>query len=321
MTRPRHLITLADWSPENIESVIRLARNLKTQPSLQENQLAGKTLLQIFEKPSLRTRLSFEAGMTRMGGHAIFYSLRDSVFGSKESIEDTARASSRFVDCIMARLFEHENIVRLAQAATVPVINGLTDHSHPCQILADLVTVEEALGRLRGVRLAFLGDCHNNVTHSLLTGCSKMGVSISLGCPSGSDYEPQPEILAAAKKWALESESDVRVFQDPLQAVEGADVIYTDTWMSYQIPENQKNRRIEIFRPYQVTSDLMSRANPGAIFMHCLPAQRGYEQTAEVIDGPASIVFDQAENRLWAQNALLLNLLDRTPEEPIASKG
>jgi ornithine carbamoyltransferase len=263
----------------------------------------------MFEKPSLRTRVSFEVGMTQMGGHAIYYDISTSPMGKKESIEDTAKTSSRYVDIIMARLFLHEHIEKLAQNAKVPVINALTNFSHPCQILADLQTIKEKKGRLKGLKLCYVGDSNNNVTHSLIYGCAIVGMDISVGCPAGAEYEPSSEVIKKAKEIAETSGSKITITNNAKEAVKDADIVYTDSWMSYHIPEEQKQERLRIFQPYQVNKEIMSHAKSDAIFMNCLPAIRGMEQTADVIDGPQSVVFDEAENRLHSQKALMLKLL------------
>ena len=304
-----HLISLKDWSPEKIRGVLELAKDVKAQPSKYADAMARKTLLMIFEKPSLRTRLSFEAGMSQMGGHAIYYHTGNSPMGSgKETISDSVKTASRFVDIIMARLFKHSDLLEMAEYATVPVINALTDDSHPCQILADLQAIEEKKGSLKGLKLAYLGDGFNNVTHSLMFGGTKMGMHVSIGSPAGEDYSPRADVVDHCNKFAETSGGSVAVSADPVEAVKDADVVYTDSWMSYHIPKDQEEQRIAKFMPYQVNSALMAHAKPDAIFMNCLPAIRGCEQTAEVIDGPQSIVFDEAENRLHAQKAVILTL-------------
>ncbi len=304
-----HLISLKEWNPETIRQVLDLARDVKAHPEKYDNAMHRKTLLMIFEKPSLRTRLSFEAGMSQMGGHAIYYHTGSSPMGSgKETISDSVKTASRFVDIIMARLFRHEDLLEMADFATVPVINALTDDSHPCQILADLQAIEEKKGHLRGLKLAYLGDGFNNVTHSLMYGGTKMGMHVSVGSPAGADYSPRPDVVAACESFAADSGGSVCVTDDPVEAAKDADVVYTDSWMSYHIPKDQEEERIAKFMPYQVNSELMRHAKPDAIFMNCLPAIRGCEQTAEVIDGPQSIVFDEAENRLHAQKAVILTL-------------
>ena len=304
-----HLISLKEWSPEKIRAVLKLAGKIKANPEQYYDAMYRKTLLMIFEKPSLRTRLSFEAGMTQMGGHAIYYHTGSSPMGSgKETVRDSILAASRFVDVIMARLFKHEDLQEMAEHATVPVINALTDDSHPCQILADLQTVTEKKGSLKGLKLAFLGDGFNNVTHSLMYGGTKMGMHVSVGSPAGADYSPRADVVSACEVFAAESGGSLLVTDDPVAAIKDADVIYADSWMSYHIPKDQEAARIAKFMPYQVNAAIMAHAKPDAIFMNCLPAIRGCEQTAEVIDGPQSVVFDEAENRLHAQKAVILTL-------------
>ena len=306
----RHLLTLEDWTPGQIAEAVAAARAIKANPEKYADALRRKTLCMIFEKPSLRTRLSFEAGMNQLGGHAIYYDTSTSPFGSgKESIADTVRTMCRYVDIIMARLFKHEDLLEMARYATVPIINALTNFSHPGQILADLQTIEEHKGRLAGLKLAYLGDSFNNVTHSLLFACPKMGLHLSIGCPAGKDYEPDPTAFAAAQADAAKNGVAFEVTHDAAAAVRDADVVYTDSWMSYHIPKDKAGERKKIFGPYQVTADLMKQAKPDAIFLNCLPAMRGLEQTAEVIDGPQSVVFDQAENRMHMHKALMLILL------------
>jgi ornithine carbamoyltransferase len=306
----RHLLTLENWTPQQIAEAVTLARAIKANPEKHADALRRKTLCMIFEKPSLRTRLSFEAGMNQMGGHAIYYDTSTSPFGSgKESIADTVRTMCRYVDIIMARLFKHEDLLEMARHTTVPIINALTNFSHPGQILADLQTIEEHKGRLAGLKLAYLGDSFNNVTHSLLFACPKMGLHLSIGCPAGADYEPAPSAFAAARSDAAKNGVPFEVTHDAAEAVRDADVVYTDSWMSYHIPKEKAGARVKIFGPYQVTGELMKQAKSDAIFLNCLPAMRGMEQTAEVIDGPQSVVFDQAENRMHMHKALMLILL------------
>lgn len=307
---PRHLITLDDWSPECIRELLELGLAMKRQPGKWARALEGRTLCMLFEKPSLRTRVSFEAGMSQMGGHAIHYDMNGSPLAAgKETVEDTARVLSRFVDGIMARLYRHDQIEALAAHATVPVINGLTDYAHPTQILADLITIREKKGEPAGLRLAFLGDGLNNVTHSLLAGCAKLGLHVRVGCPDNPETRPDPAAVERAAMFARESGSTIHITHDPAEAIRSADIVYTDSWMSYHIPPEKRDKRMETFAPYRVTADLMRLAAAGAIFMNCLPAQRGCEQTAEVIDGPQSVVFDQAENRLHAHKAVLASLI------------
>lgn len=310
----KDFIDVTDINKEEFEELLNLAIDLKKNPSRYSEKLKQKTLMMIFEKPSLRTRLSFETGMTQLGGHAIYYDLSTSPMGKKESVPDTAKTASRYVDMIMARVNSHEQIIELAKNSSVPVINALTNYSHPCQIISDLLTVYEKKGvsnkgSLKGLKLAYLGDSNNNVTHSLLQGCSIMGMNIAVASPSGKEYEPQEKVVRECKEIAKKSGSQILITNDPVLAVKDADVIYTDSWMSYHIPESQKEDRIKLFMPYQVNSKLMKHAKKDAIFMNCLPAIRGMEQTREVIDGKQSVVFDQAENRLHMQKALMLKLL------------
>ncbi len=306
----RHLLTLEDWTPEQIAEAIATARAIKAHPAQHADVLRRKTLCMIFEKPSLRTRLSFEAGMNQMGGHAIYYDTSTSPIGAgKESIADTVRTMCRYVDVIMARLFKHEDLLEMARHSTVPIINALTNFSHPGQILADLQTIEEHKGRLAGLKLAYFGDSFNNVTHSLLFACPKMGMHLSVACPAGAAYEPDPKAFAAAQADAAKNGVRFEVTHDAAAAVRDADVVYTDSWMSYHVPKEKAGERKQIFGPYQVTGELMQQAQPDAIFLNCLPAMRGMEQTAEVIDGPQSVVFDEAENRMHMHKALMLLLL------------
>lgn len=306
----RHLLTLNNWTSEQIAEAVQTARKIKADPAEVEDTLRRKTLCMFFEKPSLRTRLSFEAGMNQLGGHAIYYDTSTSPLGGgKESIADTVRTTCRYVDIIMARLFKHEHLLEMAEHSSVPIINALTDFTHPGQILADLQTIQEKKGNLAGLKLAYLGDSFNNVTHSLLFACPKMGIHLSIGCPEGKAYEPADAALRAARADAATRGVTLDVTHDAAAAVRNADVVYTDSWMSYHIPKDKAAERKMIFAPYQVTGELMKKAKPDAIFLNCLPAMRGMEQTADVIDGPQSVVFDQAENRMHMHKALLLILL------------
>lgn len=306
-----HLITLESWSTDLIHRTLDLAARIKRSPGDYGRAMERKTLMMIFEKPSLRTRISFETGATQMGGHAIFYDLATSPLSTgKENVPDLVRVVSRYVDIIMGRLFEQAHIEEMAKLSRVPVINALTNYEHPCQILADLQTILEKKGRLKGLKLAYLGDGNNNVTHSLMFGCAKVGMHISVGCPEGVEYSPLETVTASATKTGRKTGAKVVVTHDPLEAARGADIVYTDSWMSYHIPEHKKEARVRVFRPYQVNAKLMKKAKADAIFMNCLPAMRGYEQTAEVIDGKQSVVFDEAENRLHIQKAVMLTLLE-----------
>jgi ornithine carbamoyltransferase len=309
----RHLITLNDCSRDWILEVLDLAARAKAEPEAYADAMRRRDLLMIFEKPSLRTRVSFEAGMTQMGGHAIHYDLSTSPLAAgKETIHDMVKVAGRYVDLIMARLFEHEHMEEMAAHAEVPVINALTNFTHPCQVLADLLTIREKKGRLEGLKLAYLGDACNNVTHSLMYGCTRVGMHVAVGCPGEEQFRPLPAVLEAAGRTAVGQGTELVVTSDAAAAARGADVVYTDSWMSYHIPKEERDARVRILTPYQVNADLMRHARQDALFMNCLPAARGYEQTAEVIDGPQSVVFDQAENRLHAQKAVMMKLLAET---------
>ena len=305
----RHLTSLIGWNSEMISDLISDASKIKKNPEKYNNVLKNKSLLMIFEKPSLRTRVSFQVGMQQLGGYAVVVETRDAPLGEKESIADTAKVSSRFCDLIAARLYKQEDIEELAANSGVPVINALTDTFHPCQVLSDLFTIHEKKKKIKGLKLCFVGDGNNNITHDLLLGCSGAGMDISVGCPKG--MEPQKWIVKIAEQKAKKNKSKVEILHDAKKAAENADIVYADTWMSYHIPKEEKKKRIKIFQPYQVNRKLMSYAKKDAVFMNCLPAMRGYEQTADVIDGKQSIVFDQAENRLHVQKAIMLKLLDK----------
>ncbi len=298
----KDLLTLKDLTKEEILSLIDLATQIKKNPEKYSSAMEQKTLAMIFEKPSLRTRVSFETGMTKMGGHAIFLSKNDIQLGRGETISDTARVTSRYVDIIMARVFEYSDLEELAENATVPVINGLSNFNHPCQILSDLLTIKEKRGTIEGLKLAFFGDCNTNTAHSWLLVAPKIGMEVRCAFPKG--YGPDNGVVR-------EAEGHCILTQNPSEAAEGADIVYTDTWMSLHIPEEERFKRFEALRPYQVTPDLMSLAKPNALFMHCLPCHRGEEMTAEVVDGPQSVVIDEAENRMWMQNAIMLRLMGR----------
>jgi len=305
--RGRHFLSLQDFTPTEIAALLHFAGELKQRQKKGESHplLAGKTLGMIFQKPSTRTRVSFEVGMWQLGGYALFLSSQELQMGRGEPIKDTAAVLSRYVDGIMIRTFNHSEVEELAFYASVPVINGLTDLLHPCQALADLLTVEERLGKLAGLKLAYTGD-GNNVAHSLLLGCSKMGMNIAVAGPR--PYWPLPEITAKARENAAASGGSVLITEDPLEAVKEADVIYTDVWASMG-KEAEKMERKKIFAPYQVNDNLVKAARPGALVMHCLPAYRGEEITTEVLEGEQSVVPEQAENRLHAQKSLMALLM------------
>jgi ornithine carbamoyltransferase len=305
MTRPKDYISIHDRAPGEIVALLDLADEIKKEPGRYRTALAGKTLAMIFEKSSTRTRVSFEAGMYQLGGLGMFLSSRDLQIGRGEPIADTARVLSRYVDGIMARTFAHETVTELARHATVPVINGLTDLLHPCQVMADLQTVREAFGKLAGLKLAYVGD-GNNMAHSLMFGGARTGMSVTIASPAG--YEPRPEIVAQARADARETGARIEVTNDPREAVGGARVVYTDVWASMGQEEEAQVRR-EKFAGFSVTDALMERAAGDAIFLHCLPAHRGEEVSASVADGPRSRIFDEAENRLHAQKAVLVSLM------------
>ncbi len=300
----RHFISIADWSKEEILATFDLAKELKQKQKNGEEHrlLAGKALAMIFQKPSARTRVSFEVGMFQLGGHALYLGPNDIQVGKRESIADVARTLSRFVDIIMARLFGHEDIIELAENAGVPVINGLTDLLHPCQIMADVLTIWEHRGNLDELKVAYIGD-GNNVANSWINMAAKLPMTLSLGVPEG--YEPDAEILQYARDAGV---SDIQIHHDPVEAVKDADVVYTDVWASMG-QEAEAEKRKAVFRPFQVDSRLLAHAKGDCLVMHCLPAHRGEEITSEVIDGPHSIVFDEAENRLHVQKAIMVKLL------------
>ena len=299
----KSLASLYDLTREEIEEILKTSESLKSQLFRGEEHplLEGKTLAMIFEKPSTRTRVSFEVGMWQLGGYALYLSATDLQLGRGETIADTAQTLSRYVNGIMARVFAHQTILDLVKYSRVPVINGLSDFTHPCQGLADLFTIYEKKGRLSGLKLAYVGD-GNNVAHSLLYGCSKVGMNITLACPKG--YEPHPEVVSRAKEEGKRSSCKVEVVKDPKEAVREADIIYTDVWASMG-KEKEYEKRVKIFKPYQVNAKLIKEAKKDYLFMHCLPAHRGEEVTDEVADSKNSVIFDQAENRLHTQKALM----------------
>ena len=299
----RDLISISDLEPDQLEAIFSLAQRLKRDRRAGQPQplLAGRTLAMLFEKPSLRTRVTFEAGMLQLGGYAVYLSPADIGLGTRESPTDVARNLSRWVDLIMVRTFSHEVVLELAEQATVPVINGLSDLSHPCQILADCLTLIEQRGRLDGLRIAFVGD-GNNVVNSWLNAAAKLPISFRLACPPG--YEPNAEVLASAQK----AGADIQISHALQDAVDGADVVYTDVWTSMG-QEDESAARQQTFAPYQVNAEVLALAKPDALVMHCLPAHRGQEISAEVLDGPQSIVLEQAENRLHVQKAVMVWLL------------
>jgi ornithine carbamoyltransferase len=303
----KNFLSLNDLNSEEILSILELSKDLKRdlKNGKSSQLLKGRTLAMIFQKPSTRTRLSFETGIVQLGGTAIYLSSNDLQLARGESIEDTARTLSLYVDLIMARVYSHSDIEKLAAYSSIPVINGLSDAFHPCQILADLLTIQEKKNTFNGLKVAWIGD-GNNVCNDLVLGCSKIGMNLSIACPPG--FEPNEDVLYVARQEASKKSTEISITDDPLKAVENADVLATDTFISIGKDEERKQRE-EIFLPkYQVNSNLLSSAKQDCIFMHCLPASRGREVTSEVIDGKASVVWDQAENRLHAQKALMCML-------------
>lgn len=303
----RDLLELDDYTSEEIRYLLDLAIDIKAKQKAGEvyQPLKGKTIGLIFEKSSTRTRVSFEVGMFQLGGHALFLSKNDIQLGRGETIADTAGVMSRYLDGIMIRTFGHDKVVDLARYASIPVINGLSDLAHPCQVLADYQTLLEHKGKLAGLKLAYVGD-GNNMAHSLMIGGAKLGVHVSIASPEG--YEPDAQVVAAAQAIAKETGAVIEVVRDPKAAVQHADAIYSDVWASMGFEEEQKARELA-FASYQVDEELASHAKPDYVFMHCLPAHRGEEVSEGVIDGPHSIIFDQAENRLHAQKALMVALM------------
>ena len=307
--KSRHLISLHDLARDEVQEILTLAARVKKDPAPYASALARKTLAMVFEKPSLRTRVSFETGMTQLGGHAIAIQGSEISLGKREAVADVARTLSGMVDGLMARTFSHQLLIDLAQGGSIPVINGLSDHLHPCQALADYLTIQERFGRTAGIKVAYVGD-GNNVAHSLMYGGAKLGAHVHVATPPG--YEPEAAVVERAQADARSTGGRVEAGHDPEAAVRGADVVYTDTWASMG-QEAEHDARVTVFRPFQVNRELMSRAAPQAIFMHCLPAHRNEEVTDEVIDSKASVVFQQAANRLHAQKAVLILLLGQTP--------
>ena len=303
----KHLLCLADWAADEIWYVLNTARDLKAEWKRGGNKpiLGGKSLAMIFEKPSLRTRVSFEMAMVHLGGHALYLSPQEIGLGKRESVADVARVLSGYVQGIQARVFSHRSVELLAQYASVPVINGLSDFCHPCQALGDVLTLWEKKGQVEGQKLAFVGD-GNNVANSLLFVGGKLGIHVAVASPKG--YEPHPAVVRLAREAAYKSGAAIAITNDPVQAVQDADVIYTDVWASMGQEAEAAERR-ERFAGFRVDSALMDRARPDTMFMHCLPAHRGEEVTDAVADSTHSVIFDQAENRLHAQKAVLAVLM------------
>lgn len=304
-----HLLTLHDLTQEEIFQILDLAKKLKSdlKKGIMEPTLKGKTLGMIFSKSSTRTRVSFEVGMGQLGGRAIFLSSNDIQLGRGESIYDTAKVLSRYLDGIMIRTYKQSDVEDLAKYGSIPIINGLTDLVHPCQILADFQTIEEHKGHRGGLKLAYIGD-GNNIAHSLLYGCAKVGIDIAVASPE--NYTCNEEIVSNAKSDAKKTGVNITLTDDPVQAIKNADVVITDTWCSMG-QDAEKEERIKAFQGFQVDKKLFANAKDDAIFMHCLPAYRGYEVTEDIIDGPMSVIFDEAENRLHAQKAVMQLLMSK----------
>ena len=304
----KDFIAVSDYSPKDLQGMLDLAVELKKERMLGGNQpiLKGKVLGMIFQKPSLRTRVSFDMAMRQLGGDALYLSPNEIGLGQRESIADVARVLSGYVDAIMARVFAHDHVVQLAKWASVPVINGLSDYNHPCQGMADALTIQEKFGNLKGLNVTFIGD-GNNVAVSLLHICAKLGANFTLAAPEG--YDMDPKAIEDGRKFATASGSSITFLRDPHEAVKNAQVIYTDTWTSMG-QEAEAKKREAAFPPYQVNDKLVSEADKDVIVMHCLPAHRGQEITDEVADGPHSALFPQAHNRMHAQKAVLVRMLE-----------
>ncbi len=297
----KDLLTGAEWSPGDVRDLLHRTAEIKARPARFANVLRGKHIALIFEKPSLRTRVTFEVGIQSMGGFVVFLDHTQARLGERESIPDVARNLQRWVHGIVARVYEQRVLEEMARSAEIPVVNALSDKFHPCQALADFFTLEEKFGSLRGFRLAYVGD-GNNVCHSLIFLAARLGVNIRIATPA--NYAPDADVLADAKRVAKETRSKIELFTNPAEAVAGAQAVYTDSWTSMGFEAEEKIRR-NIFKSYQVNRKLMEQAAENAVFMHCLPAHRGAEVTDEVLDGPSSIVLGQSENRMYVQKAIL----------------
>jgi ornithine carbamoyltransferase len=299
------LLTGTEWNAAQVRELFRLSADIKAHPDRYATALAGRFVAMIFEKPSLRTRVTFEAGIKSLGGSSIFLDHADTHLGERESVPDVARSLSRWVQGIVARVFSQQVLETLASHATVPVINALSDMYHPCQTLCDFFTIEEKFGSARGINFAYVGD-GNNVCHSLMIAGARVGAHVRIATPEG--FEPEAKIVEAARRDAAATQGSIELFRSPEEAVSGAQAVYTDVWASMG-QESEADERSAIFASYQVNAALMSHAAPDAVFLHCLPAHRGSEVTDEVMESPRSVVFDQAENRLHVQKAILLTLL------------
>jgi ornithine carbamoyltransferase len=300
-----HLLTDFDLTKDQVLDILDLSSEIKANPAKYSDCMRNKTLIMLFELASLRTRVSFEAGMNRLGGHAIFYSIAGGKFTRSETLEDGVKNLNEYVDAIM--VLKQEAVERIGSVATVPVINGMTERFHPCQNLADLLTIKEKKGKLEGLKIAYVGDGWCNTANSTVIGCSSVGMDVTVVCPDYPRYSPDPEIISKAK---AHSGGEIAVSHDPEDGVADADIIYTDVWVSAGM-EEEKKKRMEVFPPFQVNAKLVSHVKPDCIVMHCLPAHRDFEITSGVMDSPQSVVFDQARNRMHAQNGLLVWLLKK----------
>ena len=296
MLKGKDFLSLNDVTAEEIEEIFELTKELKKEKF--SDVLKGNTIILIFQKPSTRTRVSFEAGISQLGGKPIVLNWNELQLGRGETVEDTARVLERYADAVVARVFSHQDLVRMAKVSEIPIINSLSDFSHPCQGLADLFTIEEKIGLKKVSKITYVGDGNNNVCHSLMFGCSKLGLNLTIGCPKG--YEPRKEVI--------EKTSGIEILNDPIEAVKDSDVVYTDVWISMGM-EKEVEERVEVFPLFQVNEKLFGYAKKDAIFMHCLPAHRGMEVTDEIVDSKNSVVLDQAENRLHTQKSLLSLIL------------
>jgi ornithine carbamoyltransferase len=303
----RHFLSLADYSQAELKQILNQAIRMKDdwRHGTADQVLSGKVLAMVFQKPSLRTRVSFDMAMRQLGGDALYLSPAEIGLGQRESIADVSRVLSGYVDAIMARVFEHDHVIELARFASVPVINGLSDFNHPCQAMADMLTVMERFGQVTGLKIGFIGD-GNNVAVSLLFACSRLGAHFAIASPDG--YQLPTRAVAVAEEMAQDSGASIELMTDPVKAADGAHVVYTDTWVSMG-QEQEAQQRADVFDRYQVNQQLVDVADPSCIVMHCLPAHRGQEITDEVADGPHSVIFQQAENRMHAQKAILVRLL------------
>jgi ornithine carbamoyltransferase len=301
----KHILSDFDLSMDELKTVLELSTTIKQNPTEYTKSLSNKTLLMLFELPSLRTRISFEAGMTQLGGHAIFFGVGEGGFTRGEGLEDGVKVLSRYADCIMARVLKHQDLERIGKISTVPIINGMTEKYHPCQNMADLLTIQEKKGDLKGLNISYVGDGGCNTASSTMIGCSSMGMKVTIVCPDHSNYSPNPEILSIVEKG---TGNPVKISHEPEKGVDGADIIYTDVWVSAGM-EEEKKHRMEYFPPYQVNMNLVENAKDDVIVMHCMPAHRGLEITSDVMDSGKAVLIDQAENRMHAQKGLLYWLL------------